>query len=108
MKRLRKSPLPKQGAFLFVTIIWLQETHLNHSHLRSEFKHSAREIIGSKVKAMRQLRKLTQEELGDLIGATRQYVCRIEKGEINLTLDYVDKLAKALDVDQNYFLNTNS
>lgn len=93
---------------MFVTILWLQETHLKHSHLRSSFTNSGKQIVGSKVKTMRQLRKLTQEELGDLIGATRQYVCRIEKGEINLTLDYIDKLASALNVEQNYFLNTHS
>lgn len=93
---------------MFVTIVWLQETHLKHSHLRSSFKNSGREIVGGKVKARRQQKKLTQEELGDLIDATRLYVCRIEKGEINLTLDYIDKLARALDVDQDYFLNTHS
>ena len=47
------------------------------------------------------------QQLADLIKADRQYVWNIENGEVNLTLDYIDRIAKALNVSQSEFLNTN-
>lgn len=49
---------------------------------------------------------MTQQQLADLIGSDRQYVWNIENGKVNLTLDYIDKIAKALQVSQNEFINT--
>ena len=50
---------------------------------------------------------MTLQQLADLIKADRQYVWNIENGEVNLTLDYIDRIAQALKVSQSEFLNTN-
>lgn len=49
---------------------------------------------------------MTLQQLADLIKADRQYVWNIENGTVNLTLDYLDKIAEALQVSQNEFINT--
>ncbi len=50
---------------------------------------------------------MSQQQLADLINADRQYVWKLEKGKKNITLDYLDSLAAALQVSQSEFLNTN-
>ena len=49
---------------------------------------------------------MTQQELADLVKADRQYIYKIEAGKKNITLDYLDKIAQALQVSQSEFLNT--
>ena len=76
--------------------------------MHSFFTHTAKQIVGKRIKVLRKQKYLTLQELADLIGADRQYVWNIENGEINLTLDYLDKVTNALGVTQDEFLNTNS
>lgn len=53
-------------------------------------------------KQLRDARKkvgLTQKELGEMIGVTRQRITRIESGSQNVTVETLQKLAGALDYD---------
>ena len=53
-------------------------------------------------RAMRRLRHaqgLSQEELGEMSGLTRNYIGAVERGEYVPTLDTVEAIAKALEVD---------
>ena len=53
-------------------------------------------------KKLRDARKgisLTQKELGEMIGVTRQRIARIESGTQNVTIETLQKLAGALDYD---------
>lgn len=74
--------------------------------MQSSFTHTAKEIVGQKVKYFREKNNLTQQELGDLINADRQYVWKIEKAKISISLDYLDKIIIALNCTQENFLNT--
>jgi len=49
------------------------------------------------MKLARVEKNLTQQELAELIGVTRQTVGLIEKGDYNPTLSLCIKVAKALD-----------
>ncbi|MBX2897909.1 MAG: helix-turn-helix transcriptional regulator [Cyclobacteriaceae bacterium] len=73
----------------------------------SPFTHTSREIIGKRIKILRQKNDMTLQQLADLLEAERQYVWSIENGKVNLTLDYIDRIAKALNVQQSEFINTN-
>lgn len=75
--------------------------------MHSSFTHTAKEIIGKKIKRLREKKNMTQQELADLIKADRQYVWKLENGKKNITLDYLDNIAKALQVQQSEFLNIN-
>lgn len=75
--------------------------------MSNSFTYTAKQIIGKKIKFLREKKDMTQQELGELIGADRQYINKVEKGKKNITLDYLDKITKALNVTQDEFINTN-
>ncbi len=87
--------------------MYLQETQLNFFLLPSHFIHTGRTIVGKRIKVIRLQRNMTLQQLADEINSDRQYVWNIENGGVNLTLDYIDKIAVALKVSQSEFLNTN-
>jgi len=51
-----------------------------------------------KVREQRKLKNITQEKLALLCNIDRSYMGRIERGEVNVTLEKIYELAKALDV----------
>jgi transcriptional regulator with XRE-family HTH domain len=58
-----------------------------------------RKIIGENVKFWRNIRGLKQEFIGKKLGLNRSYISKIESGEANPTLDYLQKLADILQVE---------
>jgi len=55
--------------------------------------------FGSKIAQLRKERNLSQEDLADLANLHRTYIGMIERGEKNLTLRSMEKIAKALKVN---------
>lgn len=48
---------------------------------------------------------LTQNELATKLKTDRQYISKLENGKINMSLDYLDKVLKKLDVKPiNFYL----
>lgn len=56
------------------------------------------ELLGERIKALRNAAKLTQEQIADRIGVSRQKYARIENGSNSITLDLLTKIANVLDV----------
>lgn len=54
--------------------------------------------LGLKIKELRKAKGLSQEKLANLAEIDRTYLPAIEKGERNVSIEVVEKLAKALDV----------
>ncbi len=50
--------------------------------------------IGSNLRNCRQDQGLTQEELGNRLGVTRNYICSLEKGKCNPTVEKIWKISK--------------
>ena len=59
----------------------------------------SRDRVVRRVYARRVELALTQQALGDLAGLHRTYVGAIERGEVNVSLDNLDRLAAALKID---------
>lgn len=76
--------------------------------MHTAFVHTANEIVGLRLRMLREQRGLTQQQLADLLEVDRQYVWKLENGMKNITLDYLDRIAKALSVGQSAFLNTET
>jgi transcriptional regulator with XRE-family HTH domain len=57
---------------------------------------SSKVIIGKMISARRSEKKITPQQLADLLGVDRQYVWRLENGKINLTMNYLDEVIKHL------------
>lgn len=53
--------------------------------------------IGRNLRAYRQARGLSQEAFADLLGVHRTYLGSVERGERNLTLKSVERLAARID-----------
>ena len=60
-----------------------------------------RVAYGKAVRAIRQDKKISQEELGDLCGLHRTYISDIELGKRNVSLENIDKIAHALQVKKS-------
>lgn len=58
------------------------------------------------IKKFRQQKKLSQKELGKLIGVSQQMIGQWESANANLTLDTVQKIATALNISVNDLLES--
>lgn len=54
--------------------------------------------FGKKLREVRQQKGISQEKLAELAGLHRTYVSSVERGERNISLVNIEKLAGALDV----------
>lgn len=59
-------------------------------------RKSARTIFASNLRAFRVGKGLSQEVLAELAGLHRTYVGSVERGERNISIDNMERLAKAL------------
>jgi transcriptional regulator with XRE-family HTH domain len=55
-------------------------------------------ILGRNLRAYREARGLSQEAFADVLGVHRTYMGGIERGERNLTLKSVERIAAKIDV----------
>ena len=60
---------------------------------------NARKIFAKKLRQIRQIKGLSQEELADLVGLHRTYVGSVERSERNISIDNMERFAKALEID---------
>ncbi len=60
---------------------------------------NARRIFAKRLRQIRQIRGLSQEALADLAGLHRTYVGSVERNERNISIDNMERLAQALEVD---------
>lgn len=77
---------------LLSTSIWLPPAvpgdHLSNVLIR----------FGEKLRKVRQQKQISQEKLAELAGLHRTYVSSVERGERNISLENIAKLANALAV----------
>jgi transcriptional regulator with XRE-family HTH domain len=57
-----------------------------------------RRVFGQRVRALREARGLSQEQLAELAGVHRTYLSSLERGERNVGLDNIHAIAQALGV----------
>ncbi len=55
--------------------------------------------VGLRIRIARENEGLSQEELGRLAGLHRTYIGQVERGEKNIGLKNLEKIAKALGVE---------
>lgn len=60
--------------------------------------------FGNRVKELRKAQNMSQEDLADAAGLHRTYIGMIERAEKNITLENIEKIAKALDTPINKLL----
>lgn len=61
--------------------------------------------VGSNLRALRVARGLSQEQFAEVLGVHRTYMGGVERGERNLTLQSVERIAERLEVDPRSLLS---
>lgn len=59
---------------------------------------SHRQIVGQNIRACRKQARLTQEKLAEKADLTYKYVGEVERGVVNISLDSLTRIARALRV----------
>lgn len=61
--------------------------------------------VGGNLRRIRVERGLSQEQFADVLGVHRTYMGGVERGERNLTLKSLERLADHLDIDPRILLD---
>jgi transcriptional regulator with XRE-family HTH domain len=67
-----------------------------------------RGIVANNLRRLRAEKKVTQEELADRAGVNRNYPGLLEREQYAASVDVLEKLAVALEVDPMEFFRRNS
>jgi transcriptional regulator with XRE-family HTH domain len=66
--------------------------------MASRQRTSLRACVAKSVRSIRLARNLSQEQLAEIAGLHRTYISSVERQERNLTLETVERIARALEV----------
>lgn len=64
-----------------------------------------RVIVGERIKKLRKIRELTQEELAYYSSLDRTYINSVENGRRNISIVNLEKITKALNVSMKDFFD---
>ncbi len=64
-------------------------------------------VVRKNIRKIRKEKNLTQQDLADLTGISREYICDIENEKRNkhITIAYLSRIADALEVDISVFFD---
>jgi DNA-binding XRE family transcriptional regulator len=65
------------------------------------------EVLGQMIKSVRKERKLTQEQLGKLIGVQKSQISKLERNTKNVTVETILKVFKALKANVKFSVEMN-
>ena len=70
---------------------------------RDEYEYELRmDILSRMIKTARQERKLTQEQLGELVGVQKAQISKLESSANSATIDTIVKVFKALQAEIHF------
>src|SRR3972149_1802234 len=64
------------------------------------------EMIGEKIKSLRESEGLTQEEIAVKAGVSKEFISMVESGKRNPSLDVLSKIASVFSIETSYFMDT--
>lgn len=65
------------------------------------------ELLGDMIKTVRKERKLTQEQLGELIGVQKSQISKLERNTKNVTIETILKVFGALKANVKFSVEMN-
>lgn len=76
-------------------------------NINKKYKNKARENLANNILSMRYERDWTQEKLAELAHSSPVYISNIEQGKRNVSIDFVDNIAKIFGVTCHEMLIDN-
>ena len=64
-----------------------------------------KENVGKRIKELRQIQGLSQEEFAFRCDLDRTYITSLERGKRNISLENLEKIAKAFNMSLSEFFN---
>lgn len=61
--------------------------------------------FGHRLKELRKIRGITQEQLAEIVDVHQTYIGKLEVGMCNPSLELLERIVKALDTDLHTFFN---
>jgi transcriptional regulator with XRE-family HTH domain len=74
-----------------------------HSKKQKNKIHEVLIRIGERIKTRRIKKGMTQFDLAEAAGSNQDHISKVEAGKINMTIEYLNKIAEVLNVNTNYF-----
>ena len=62
-------------------------------------------LVGKRVRELRNMRGISQEELADLASLDRTYITSVECGKRNISIVNIEKITNALNITLKEFFN---
>ena len=87
------------------TLAEMKDKHIGKvgSKTRDEYEYELRmDVLGRMIKATRQERNLTQEQLGKLVGVQKAQISKLESSANSATIGTVIKVFKALKAEISF------
>ena len=87
------------------TLAEMKDKHIGKvgTKKRDDYEYELRmDVLGRMIKAARQERNLTQEELGKLVGVQKAQISKLESSTNSATIDTVLKVFRALKAEINF------
>lgn len=95
----------KQEEKKYYTLSEMKDKYIGKagSSEREEYEYELRmEVLGRMIKAVRQERQLTQEQLGKLIGVQKAQISKLESSANSATIATIIKVFSALQAEINF------
>ena len=70
-----------------------------NKQIKGKNMESSKKYFGARIKEIREKRGLNQEQLAELVGMESRHISRIETGRSFTTLENIEKIALALNVE---------
>ncbi len=69
-------------------------------------KSSVTKQIGVKIREFRKVKRMTQEQLAELVATNPSYIGKLERGEHNFKIQTLEKIAEALEISISALLKS--
>lgn len=63
-----------------------------------DIKRNTRNVLGERIRELRKSAGITQEELGEKAELSYKFIGELERGQVNVSLDSIARIAEALGV----------
>ncbi len=91
--------MEKTGKMRMMTLDQLKDEHIGKigTAERDAYEFELKvDILGEMIKSVRKERRLTQEQLGELVGVNKSQISKLERNTKNVTIETILKVFRAL------------